>query len=193
MDVSCLILAGGKSNRLKEDKAFLLLNEKPLVTHVFNVMKEIFSDIVIVVKNTRQRKKLERIIDGVRIIEDKNKIYSPLSGIKEGIKHVKNGYVFVVACDMPFIHKEIVLKLISEIDKMDCVVPVWNDGRYEPLCTIYRKDVFAKCELTSSLHELIDNIPNKILTRIEDAGTFFNINTKEDLNSAEEFVKSSLG
>lgn len=190
MGVSCIILAGGRSSRLGKDKALLLLNKQPLITYVFNSMEKIFSEIVIVVKNERQKMEIKKILKNVKIVEDKNRICSPIAGIEEGIKHITNDYVFVVACDMPFVDEETVRELLSRINKgIDCVAYARNKNYYEPLCAVYKKQIFTGCDLKESLHSLIDKAENKSLVPVNENNlTFFNINTKKDLEFAKKII-----
>jgi len=189
VEVSCIILAGGKSSRIEEDKAFLVLNKQPLIKHVFNHMKNIFSDIIVVVKNEEQKNKMEKILKNVRIVEDKNEIFSPMAGIQEGVKHAANDYVFVIACDMPFVDEETVKILLSKIKEgVECVV-YSKENRYEPLCAAYKKEIFVGCDLKGSLHSLINRTENKILIPFNEDRIFFNINTEEDLEFAEKTFK----
>jgi len=189
VEVSCIILAGGKSSRVGRDKAFLLLNNQPLICYVFNIMKKIFSDIVIVVKNEEQKRKMEKILKNVKVVEDRNEIFSPLAGIKEGVKHVRSDYAFVVACDMPFVIEKDVRLLLSNLKKgADCVA-YFRDTYYEPFFAIYKKEIFNGCNLNESLHSVIDKIENKILIPVcGNRLSFFNINTREDMEIAEKII-----
>jgi molybdopterin-guanine dinucleotide biosynthesis protein A len=190
VEVSCIILAGGKSLRVGKDKAFLRLNNQPLINHVFNHMKTIFSEIMVVVKNEEQKRRMEKVLKNVKIVEDRNKISSPIAGIKEGVKHSKNDYVFVVACDMPFLDEKTVKRLLSEMKEgVECVV-YSRENSYEPLCAVYKKEVFTECDLKDSLHSLINRIENKILILVnKEKLNFFNINTEEDLKIAGKCFK----
>jgi Molybdopterin-guanine dinucleotide biosynthesis protein A len=49
MDV--FILAGGQSKRFKEDKTLFLLNDKPMIEHVFETLYSFSKNIYIVSKN----------------------------------------------------------------------------------------------------------------------------------------------
>lgn len=190
MKVSCIILAGGRSSRLR-DKPFLLINKKPMITYALKVAKKLFSDIVIVVKNDRQKQKLKKIVNKkIKIVKDKARIYSPIAGIKEGIKHAKNDYVFVLASDMPLVGEHAVRELLPRTDEgLDCIAYIWKLGRYEPLCAIYRKNVFYNCKLKVGLHELIDKIKNKAFVPIAmETDEFFNVNTKKDLKTVEILI-----
>lgn len=182
MEISCIILAGGKSERIGKDKAFLMLNDKFLISHVLETVEKIFDDVIIVVKNKDQRRKLEKITDS-KVVEDKNKIYSPIAGIGEGIKHIKNDYFFLTACDMPFLDEKFIKKLISKIDKKDCTVPFLKG--YEPFCAIYKKNLFKNCDINQSISEIIDK-SDKIAVKPTKRGclNFFNVNSYKDLKKA---------
>lgn len=182
MKISCIILAGGQSKRMGKDKAFVKLHDKPLIKHVLDEVQKIFDDIIIIVKNNEQKRKMEKICN-VKIVQDNQNIYSPIVGIKEGIKHIKNDQFFVVACDMSFIKSEIIEKLISESNNNISVIPKKNTGKYEPLFAIYNKQFFGNCKFNDSLHKVIDNNQNKKLIFIDDQKIFFNINTLKDLKN----------
>ncbi|MEM5793794.1 MAG: molybdenum cofactor guanylyltransferase [Candidatus Aenigmatarchaeota archaeon] len=189
MEISCLILAGGKSSRLK-NKPFVVLKDKPLVKHVFDNLRKIFSDIVIVVKNEKDKVKVERIIKDCRIVVDENKVFSPIAGIVSGIKHVKNDFVFVVACDMPFVKEKTVKELLSRIDnETKCACYAYSLNKFEPLCAIYRKDFFKGISLEESLSKAIEKERNRVLVPIaKETDEFFNINTKRDFKKAEKLL-----
>jgi len=192
VEVSCIVLAGGKSKRLGKDKALLILNKKHLISYVLDVARKFFSDVLIVVKNEGQKKKLEKFNKRLKIFEDRRRIFSPIAGIKEGIKHVKNDYVFVIGCDMPFIKEKTIRELLPLANgDVDCIGYAQALNRYEPLCAIYKKKVFEGFDLEEGLHHLIDRIDNKVLVPVsKETLEFFNVNTKEDLKFARKMVKS---
>lgn len=189
MEVGCLILAGGKSSRLK-NKPFLILKDKPLIKHVFDNLKKIFSNIVVVVKGEKDKKRMEEIIKNCKIVVDENKIFSPIAGIVSGIKHIKNDFVFVIACDMPFVEGKTVKELVLRIEKnANCICYAYSLDKFEPLCAIYRKDFFIRVSLENSLSELIKKEKNKVLIPIvKETDEFFNINTKKDFEIAEKLL-----
>lgn len=188
MNISCIVLAGGKSRRMGMNKSVLLIKNKPLILHVLEKVEKIFSDIIIVVKNSKQKKILKKILNKkIKIVEDKNRVYSPIAGIKEGIKHVKNKYVFIIACDTPFVSEKTIKKLLAKAKRdVDCVVYSFFD-KLEPLCAVYKKSFFENVGLEESLTELIRKTKNKILIPTKNTKEFFNINTKKDLKIAEKW------
>lgn len=191
MEVSCIILAGGRAKRLKKDKAFLILNKRPLIDYSVKIARKFFSDIIIVVKKDRQIKKLKKMYRKIKFVKDDSRIFSPIAGIKEGIKHAKNDYVFVLACDMPFVKEKTIRELLVRTGEgLNCIAYIWALNRYEPLCAIYSKKVFAKADIRKSLHSLINKIRNKAFIPIAmETNEFFNINTKRDLKKARKLLR----
>jgi len=194
MKVSCIILAGGRCSRLR-DKPFLLINKKPMITYVLKIAKKLFSDIIIVVKNDRQKRRLKKIVNKkIKIVKDSSRTYSPIAGIKEGVRYAKYDYVFVLASDMPLVREHTIRELLPRTEEgLDCIAYIWKLGRYEPLCAIYRKNVFYNCRLKTGLHELIDGIDNKAFVPIAmETNEFFNVNTRKDLKTAEISINKKL-
>ena len=188
MKISCIILAGGNSSRIGKDKAFLMLNDKPLIKYSLDVSKKFFSDIIVAVKTREQEEKLKKIVKNVKIVKDESEVYSPIVGIKKAIKHVKYDYIFLLSCDMPFIRENTIHNIISRIEKgVGCIAYAWSSSKYEPFCAIYRKDIFDVCSMNDSLHHLIDRIKDKVLIPItEDKNVFFNVNRESDLVLAKK-------
>jgi|YelNatPaOPRAMG01_1025707.scaffolds.fasta_scaffold30091_2 molybdopterin-guanine dinucleotide biosynthesis protein A len=189
MEVGCLILAGGKSSRLK-NKPFLNLKDKPMIKHVFDNLNKIFQEIVIVVKTQNEKKKIEKIIKNCKVVVDKNKIFSPIAGIVEGLKFMEKDFVFVTACDMPFVKEKTVKELLLRVEKnAKCVCYAYSFEKFEPLCAIYRKDFFQKARLEDSLSELIKKEKNKVLIPVvKETNEFLNINTEKDLEIARKLL-----
>lgn len=192
MEVSCIILAGGKIR--SKFKPLLILNGRPLITYTLQIVKKFFSDIVIVVKNKEQKECLGQKIKKIKIVEDCSRIFSPIIGIKEGIKHAKNKYVFVVACDMPFLNEKTIRDMLPRVkENADCIAYWHSLHKFEPLCAIYKKRIFEKINPRRDLQNIIKRTKNKILIPISrETLVFFNINTEKDLNYARNLVKRGI-
>ena len=121
--VSCIILAGGRGKRAGGlDKGLLPYgkkigenktgNNKPLIEHVINAVKNQVDDIVISAnRNIESYKSYSANVFG-----DSSEDYQgPLAGIAACLKHCKHELVLVVACDMPNLPSNLVTRLISEI------------------------------------------------------------------------------
>lgn len=189
--ICCAILAGGKSERLA-NKPFLLLNGKPLISYVLDAAYGYFKEILIVIKS-EQDKKIRDIIKNKKqtkiAFDDKNN-FSPWNGIKTAVKNTEADWIFLLACDMPFICTKLFNLLASKINSdIDCIIP--HTDRLQPLCALYRKSALANAHKEGSLTRFAESLKKKVVT-IEEKNSFwlFNINTKEDFEKAEELIKT---
>ncbi len=80
------------------DKATILLRGKPLIAHVFDVAKKVFTDIMVV-------SSLHAAVDGMdaRVVKDVLPVPGSLTGIVSALIASDTDYVFVLGCDMPFV------------------------------------------------------------------------------------------
>ena len=182
-----------KKKKSKIVKAFMMLDEKPLVLHVYETVRKFFPEIVIVVKTRSQEAEMRKIVSGpkVRVVADKSKLFSPVVGIKAGIEEVEGDSVFVIGCDMPFVNGVTIFRMINKVKKgVECVVPsktTEGGRRYEPLCAIYDRRVFDNAKADDSMHDIIDS-SKKLLIPVYNDSEFFNINTPDDMKHAEQIL-----
>lgn len=165
MDICALVLAGGKSIRMNgNNKAFLTYKDKDFLHTITDVLDE-FNDIYISVDNKEKYKNVK-----YELIEDEYKEIGPIGGIYSAIKHVDNEYVFVTACDMPKISKDIIRVLLDNVNKDDkCVVFEDSKGRIYPLAAIYSKDSLKTIEKMINkkdyrLKNLVNNLNGKVIS-----------------------------
>ncbi|HOV89185.1 MAG TPA: molybdenum cofactor guanylyltransferase [Syntrophorhabdaceae bacterium] len=133
MKFTCAILAGGASVRMGRDKATLLVKDRPLISYVYDKVKDVFEDIIILSNNSY-------VLNGIHVpvIKDIVPIQSTLTGIASALIHTQNPYVFVVACDMPNLSREGILYLMENAQGEDIIIPRTEKG-YEPLHAIYNR------------------------------------------------------
>lgn len=68
MSFPAIILAGGESKRMGQDKASLEINNVPLITHVINRLKLAgCNEIILQIKSIEQKRKLELLIPDIEI------------------------------------------------------------------------------------------------------------------------------
>jgi len=111
-----------------------------------------------------------------------------LGGIYTGLKTISHDKAFCVACDMPFLHVGLIRRLLdaAQEDKDSCVMPYSSKG-IEPLHAVYAKAVIKdietlleKCEF--QIRKVIgDHNCTYLQSQKEEECSFFNINTKQDL------------
>ena len=196
---SGVILAGGMSKRLNgRDKAMIEINGKRILDRILAVYSEIFSEIILVT-NTPQA-----YLDwNMLIVTDLFPVRSSLTGIHAGLFYASRPFVFVSACDAPFLKQELVRLLISRARPgVDAVMPETAKG-LEPLCAVYSKSCLntveahirqEKLKIQRVFHQSrITKIPEAGLRKTDpDLISFININTPEDLMQVASLEKESL-
>ena len=126
-----IILAGGESRRMGSDKAALLWKGAPLIEQVIKALQPFEVPLLVVNRNENSRD-----YSGARSVSDLFPGTGPVGGILTGLKSCGEGWHIVVACDMPFLKREVFDLLLSEADcDFDAVVPV-HEGGVEPLCAL---------------------------------------------------------
>jgi len=186
MDISCAILAGGKSTRFGKDKATTLeINGKPLICTIWDIAKRVFKDVVIV-------SKFHNTISGIDtpIIKDSIPVHSPMAGIVSALLFTKTPYVFILACDMPNISEKALSAMIEEVSGEDIIIPKIDLG-YEPLHAIYNRSCISPMLtlIERQVFHISALFPYLVVKELKERTYFFhkghsifmNINTKEDI------------
>ncbi len=133
VNLSGIILAGGKSNRMGKNKALLELGGMTLIERVARVLSGVCSEIIIAGGDVKELGHL-----GYPVVPDIHQGCGPLSGIHAGLTAARNRYGFVAACDIPFLDEKLVQRIISEADGYDAVI-LKHGNYFEPLFSLYGK------------------------------------------------------
>lgn len=140
MNVSAIILAGGKSTRMHYNKEYIKVQTEYLVHTQIKKLKQHFEEVIVVSNN------IEHYTDfDVKVVQDILHGQSPLIGLHAGLIHSKNKYNYVIACDMPEFSHEYVSWLINRISHDEAYVAT-NNGYIEPFHAIYSKSITTKIE-----------------------------------------------
>lgn len=123
LNATCLILAGGKGQRLTPDKPLLEIEGRPIIERTAGVAAALF-DQVIIVTNTPKKYEFLNLL----MVADERQGCGPLMGIYSGLKKAKHDAAFVCAADMPFLSEELIRAQFQEMDCYDIVVPHLKGG-----------------------------------------------------------------
>jgi len=188
-----VILAGGKNSRFSgKNKALVRIGGKRILDRIYEVFTILFDKIILVTNDPLQY--MEWDFD---IVTDIFPIRSSLTGIHTGLFYITTPYAFFVACDIPFIKKELIEILLDGVESgIDIVIPETSKG-VEPLCSVYSKRCFKPIEEQLEKKSLkiqqvfqkvrVKKIPEGILRTIDpDLVSLYNINTPDDLARAEQ-------
>lgn len=144
--VSCLILAGGKSKRMGADKCFLKLGNKSMVEHALSLLKP-YSSQFILVNNTPQKIRTLNLEFPLIHVPDLMEGAGPLGGIASGIQYASCPYVLVRAVDMPYLEPGLIDALFYYAADYDCVIPQ-TAGGCEPLSALYQVESIKSSSLS---------------------------------------------
>jgi molybdenum cofactor guanylyltransferase len=132
--VTGFVLAGGKSSRMGQDKAFLQLEGRTLLAHALELTQAVTGNAWIVGS-------AEKFAAFGSVLEDRYPGRGPLAGIHAALASTRTELNLITAVDMPFLELDFLRYLITQARASQAVVVVPRaGGRLQPLCAIYRKD-----------------------------------------------------
>ncbi|MGA9289394.1 MAG: molybdenum cofactor guanylyltransferase, partial [Anaerobacillus sp.] len=184
-----VVLAGGESRRFGSPKAFAKYGGMAFYRIVLNQLQTIVNETAIVTKKDLIEDFYTSPSDHVRLLLDHESVVGkgPLAGIYSAMEEIKGDYYVTVACDMPFVKEEVLMKLLEEMKKHPkamAVVPI-HQGRIQPLCAIYH----ASCSNVikdnlrlgkKRMTDLLDEIKVHYISFDAEQHYFVNINTNEE-------------
>ncbi len=179
-NISAIILAGGKSSRMGEDKGLMLLNNTPMITPIIK-LAEWFADEIIIVSNQSGYDQF-----GYPVVEDLIKESGPLAGIHTGLENITNQKSIVLSCDVPFVSKELLQFVIDASEGYDVTIPEKN-GKTHQIIGVYDKSIsgFIKEELERGQRKIklaLEKLNlNVIDANVFDQKLFTNLNSREDI------------
>ncbi len=190
-----LILAGGRSTRMGgNDKAFIVLKNKPLLAHLLDRLKPQVDEIVI---NSNVGVERFREFDAP-VIPDRLRGYlGPLAGVHAGLTAFPDDYLLTVAVDLPFIPRDLATRLNAHSDGSHCCYA--SDGKNHALAILWPPDMAVAVEnfLKEGKHSIRDwlTLHGKPVRfhPTPDADIQFNVNSPADLEKAELFLSGTHG
>lgn len=182
MQITGIILAGGKSLRMGADKSLLKINGETLLQRAIDICLPVSKTILISSNNTVHEE------FGFKIVSDEIKNCGPIGGIYSCLKQSETEWNFVLSVDAAFVEQQFVLYLISEIDTCDAIIPIHEKGK-EPLIALYHKNsLTAIKKMLDSGNYKMQNLLSEINTKYVNAQNwveqfpkiFRNLNRPED-------------
>jgi molybdopterin-guanine dinucleotide biosynthesis protein A len=194
---SGIILAGGRSTRFGGgEKSLKAVDGKPMICRVRESVLPVVDELVVSVRDERQR---DLVFPFIRegnhtFVYDKLEGIGPLAGVLESLKATHGEYVFIAACDMPFINSRAIDLLFEKARGHDAAVPIAPNGFIEPLHAVYRREPMIRAveislgrgerRIASPLGHLKDvvYVPYDEIKAVDpELKTFRNINRAEDM------------
>jgi len=199
-NIEAFILIGGRSSRLGTDKAFVELGGRTLAQRaVENVRRGLSPERITMVAGSSTQFAIEAITADTPFIFDLLEGRGPIGGLHAALSYASTPWIFVLACDYPFVSSELIGLLADNVDdEYGAVVPEQDDGRLQPLCAFYKvetaraivEEIIERPRVSPPMHEVVDLL-NPLVVKFSKYGDldgseefFVNINTVEDLERA---------
>jgi molybdopterin-guanine dinucleotide biosynthesis protein A len=205
IDTDAFILIGGRSSRMGRDKALVELGGQTLAERALSTVRQALPGrrVTFVARNAAQFG-IEAIAAGAPFVFDLIEGRGPLGGLHTALSYARTEWIFVMACDYPFVSAELIDLLGGQIsDEFGAVVPEQPDGRLQPLCAFYNvatafhvvDEIIQKPRVPPPMHEIAKQITPLIVEYHEYIGLngsdhfFENINTLAELDRASEIER----
>ncbi|HLO50425.1 MAG TPA: molybdenum cofactor guanylyltransferase [Kamptonema sp.] len=145
--IAVLILAGGKSSRMGQDKALLLIDGQPFIKRVGEIAEALTSQVYVL---TPWRDRYQEILGGkYQFLPENSDGSGPLVALAEGLEQISADWILLLACDLPLLQIDILQNWISLLDQVPdsilAVVP-HRDSIWEPLCGFYRQQALGELQ-----------------------------------------------
>ena len=189
-EITCVILCGGKSSRMGEDKSLLpFSSSKTLTQYQFERLKPYFKNIYLSSKTD----KFDFIKSDELILDENKDIFSPILALNTIFDKLKNQKVFIITVDTPLVSIESISKLINESNDVDICVA--QTQKIHNLCGVFSSNISTtiKNMIENDIHKigyLIKNNKHKIIEFTND-DEFININNKNDYEKALTYISKN--
>jgi molybdopterin-guanine dinucleotide biosynthesis protein A len=189
-DCTALILAGGDSRRMGQDKAALVLDGESLLDRVSTTIQQIFFKTIISVRQLRSEVKVQQVCDELPG-------NGPLAGLIAGLAQAETPWVFAVACDMPFVTADVVIHLAALRNGFQAVVPMVG-GYPQPLAAFYAVSTLETMRESMaagdrSLLGVLMKLQVRYVSEAElrefdpQLRSFFDLDTPQDFQAAQKY------
>lgn len=190
-----IVLCGGKSSRMGQDKATLPFGPELMLQRVVRILSQIIDPAhVIVVAASEQT--LPELPSQVIVTRDERPNRGPLEGIAAGLRSMPNCVeaVYATSCDVPLMIPEFVLTMFERLGNSDIAVP-YDGQHHHPLAAVYRPRVLAVIESLLASDRLrprflfdqvaTTEVPDEELHAVDPTlSTLMNLNHPEDYQAA---------
>jgi molybdopterin-guanine dinucleotide biosynthesis protein A len=196
--ITIAIQAGGQSRRMGREKALVLLAGTPLIEHLLKKADGLVDEIIVTTNRPRAFAYL-----GLPLFQDPAPGVGALQGLHTALSAAQGNKVLVLACDMPFVQRDLLEHLLQLAGEADIVIPRYQ-GMYEPLHAVYDR---AAClppieeALAGGERRVTGFFPKVSVLTVEaedlsrldpDNLSFFNVNSMADLERAERLIEDLI-
>ncbi len=187
--IDVFVLAGGQSSRMGMDKGLMMLGEKPMVCYILDTLASFPMSVSLVANDDAY------LQAGVPVINDKVTGKGPMGGLITALYSTKKKYILLLSCDMPFISREAIERLLGALQDSHQVTVASVMTKINPLFAIYQQQMIVKvsncmadhCLKMTDLVHLVTHrqVPMDDLL-VKDPFLFININSPAEIEKSKE-------
>ena len=184
-EISLLVIAGGRSSRMGEDKRWLELEGVSMLEWLLRkAQRQPFRKRYLCVEAASAQ--LQRLAQQyeLELLVDETAGSGPMEGLRHGLTAMPTTYALVVSCDMPLYTFPVMMPLLAAADG-ELAIVAQAAGRQQPLASLYHRALAGS--LTEALRQgqrklgqVLEAVPRQTV-ELEPAEAFFNVNTPADL------------
>ena len=195
LNVTTVILTGGRSSRMGRDKGALPVEGGTLLERGVERWRNVFGGVAVAV-GTEERP----LPAGVPAQYDLHPGAGPMAGLEAALTALKGDAVFLTAVDMPFGDEGLARLLAGRMGEADVCIIRRTDRRVEPLFALYRRTCLPV--VTRSLEEgrrsfvkglfpfvTVAYVDEGELTGFDLERSLFNANRPEEWEKARTLLK----
>lgn len=186
-----IVLAGGRSRRLREDKTLLSLGGQTMLERAVERLDAVCEE-VLVAGGDRGAEHWPGV--NARFVPDEARGRGPLAGLQAGLRVASFDFALVVAADMPFLNTRLLSLMKARPRTYQALVPLAG-GRLQPLHAVYSRLCLQEVDaalakgsvrMSALLSRLrLEVMPEEALRQHDPEGlSCFNINHPQDLERA---------
>lgn len=191
--IATIVLAGGLSLRMGQDKALLEIAGVPLLRRITNLVAPLSRSVVV----TGWPERYAAIVDCPVLLDRRTE--GPLVGFSQGLTAVETDWVLLLSCDLPNLDQAVIAGWMADLATLPpetiAYLPAGEKG-WEPLCGFYR----STCR--ESLQTFIDQggrsfqrwlrSQSVAILPVADPDILFNCNRPEDWQMWLDRYKSTV-
>jgi len=184
-EIPCVILCGGKSSRMGEDKALLpFSNSNSLAQFQYERLKPIFKNVYI-------SSKTDKFNFNSNLILDKGLEFSPIVALETIFKNLKDeSKIFIITVDTPLVKMDTIKKLIES--SIDFDITVAQTSKTHNLCGVFNNSCLCEVKqmLESGIHKVGFLLRNMNTNYIDfpNEDEFINLNDKVEYFKAKSLI-----
>ncbi|MFZ3377320.1 MAG: molybdenum cofactor guanylyltransferase [Chthoniobacterales bacterium] len=190
MKISAVLLVGGESHRMGQDKATIIFRGKPLWQIQLDLLRKLDPVEIFISARTDPPWRPS----DMQFVWDDPPSRGPLSGLRAALAQIQTGHLLALAIDMPFMSEDYLRAIGNEIGPGCGVLPMIGD-RAEPLAAIYPAHAHVDLvEALSGIDFSFQTLTNKLVKTgklralnvvKEEEMLFRNLNEPADLDSSQ--------